>query len=134
MRKRCEGAACARASRAAAAPGTKDWSGHVVSGWKGQRIAVFEDQGVVLTVTAMLEPPEDEAAIFRRIVRDYLMPSIDGTGTGGEPARPDPALRKDLADVLARVQTEPVTLKGDHPDAVPSIAPKGQAHRPFGPR
>jgi len=119
---------------AAAAPGTKDWSGHVVSGWKGQRIAVFEDQGVVLTVTAMLEPPEDEAAIFRRIVRDYLMPSIDGTGTGGEPARPDPALRKDLADVLARVQTEPVTLKGDHPDAVPSIAPKGQAHRPFGPR
>src|SRR5262249_9504974 len=31
------------------------WTAHVANGWKGQRIAVFPDQGLVVTMTGCLE-------------------------------------------------------------------------------
>ncbi len=103
------------------------WVAHVASGWKGQRIAVFTNQAVVVTMTGVVEPPEDEAALFRRIVRDYVMPAVDGTGA--EHARPDASLRAPLASLLERIRTGPSPLR--HPPEarmVPSLAPKERHH------
>jgi CubicO group peptidase (beta-lactamase class C family)/predicted Ser/Thr protein kinase len=103
------------------------WVAHIAQGWKGQRIAVFPSQGVVVTMTGILEPPEDEAAIFRRIVRDYVMPAVDGTGA--VPAHPDASLRAPLASLLERIRTEPLPLKRTpEPRMVPSIEPKEHHH------
>ena len=108
------------------------WGAHVASGWKGQRIAVFPEEGVVVTMTGVLEAPEEEGEIFRRIVSDYVVPSIDGTGA--ELAHPDPAASHELADVLARIRTELlVRVKDLETRMVPSVAPK-EHHRAFRPR
>jgi hypothetical protein len=32
-----------------------NWTAHIASGWRGQRIAVFPHQGIVLTMTADIE-------------------------------------------------------------------------------
>jgi len=108
---------------------SRRWVARVSTGWKGQRIAVFADQGLVVTMTGLVEPPEDEAAIFRRVVRDYVAPSIEGTGA--EAAHPDPGLREPMAEALARVRSEPPPLKHEiEPRMVPSVAPK-ETHHPF---
>jgi CubicO group peptidase (beta-lactamase class C family) len=107
------------------------WLAHVAQGWKGQRIAVFAEQGVVVTMTGILEPPEDETAIFRRVIRDHVMPSIDGTGAA--PAHPDASLRAALEEVLERVRKAPLRLKQEpEPRMVPSIEPK-EVHHAFRP-
>jgi CubicO group peptidase (beta-lactamase class C family)/tRNA A-37 threonylcarbamoyl transferase component Bud32 len=112
------------------------WRAHVVTGWKGQRVAVFPERGIVVTMTGLLEPPEDEAAIFRRIVRDFVMPSVDGTGAA--PARPEPALRGPLEDALERTRAQPPAprvreLMQEHRDAIPSIEPRGRPHHALRP-
>jgi CubicO group peptidase (beta-lactamase class C family)/predicted Ser/Thr protein kinase len=107
------------------------WLGHVVTGWKGQRIAVFTDHNLVVTLTGEIEPPEDEAALFSRMIESYVIPAIEGTR--GTPARPDPALRDRLAAALARAHAlAPVAMDQLEPRMVPSIAPK-EKHRPFRP-
>jgi CubicO group peptidase (beta-lactamase class C family) len=111
---------------------TKAWVAHLAQGWKGQRLAVFVDQGIVVSMTAVIEPPEDESEIFRRIIGDYIAPSIEGAGT--EPPHPDPGLRGDLAAAVERLQPQPLVRTQDlEPRLVPSIEPlaRDRRHRPF---
>jgi CubicO group peptidase (beta-lactamase class C family) len=110
----------------APADGSHGWVGHVVSGWKGQRLAFFPAKGVVVVMTGALEPPEDEAAIFRRVVVDHVVPAVDHAGT------PDAAQRKALEEELAATRATPPRMTGVEPRMVPSIAPKG-THHPFRP-
>ena len=113
-----------------AAPGARSWVAHMSTGWKGQRIAVFPDQAIVVTMTGYLEPPEDEAVVFRRVVRDHVIPSLEGTGAA--PPRPDPAQRGPLRELLERARSGPMPANMvDHPDAVPSVRPKGKPHHRF---
>jgi CubicO group peptidase (beta-lactamase class C family)/aminoglycoside phosphotransferase (APT) family kinase protein len=103
------------------------WTGHVVQGARGQRIAVFVDAGVVVTMTAVIDPPEDEVDIFRRIVADYVVPSV--AGTGATPPHPNPSLRADLATALDALRTtSPVPAAAFDARMVPSIEPKGTHH------
>jgi CubicO group peptidase (beta-lactamase class C family)/predicted Ser/Thr protein kinase len=106
---------------------TGAWTAHLAQGWKGQRIAVFVDEGVVVTMTAVIEHPEDETDIFRRIIGDYVAPSIDGVGA--EPPHPDAGLRATLASTLERLRTEPLLRTDDlEPRLVPSVEPKERHH------
>ncbi|MGD0524549.1 MAG: protein kinase [Polyangiaceae bacterium] len=107
----------------------RSWLAHQSSGWKGQRIAVIPAQGLVVTMTGDIEPPLDEGDLFRRIMTEFVVASIEGTA--GEPAHPDASLREELAATLERVRKEPLPL--DHPleaRMVPSVEPKGK-HWPF---
>ena len=119
------------APEGAAKPKGHPWIAHVADGWKGQRIAVFPDQGVVVTMTAALEPPEDESAIFRRIVREDVMAAVDGTGAA--PARPDPNLRSALIAKLEAIRTAPASWKPPPEWMAPSVPPKDR-HRAFDPK
>ncbi len=110
----------------------RGWTAHVAQGWKGQRLAVFPERGVVVTMTGLIEPPEDEAAIFRRVVLDYVKPSVDGTGA--EPARPDAGQREPLAALLERIRAAPSPLAtAPEPRMVPSVSAK-ETHHAFSPR
>jgi CubicO group peptidase (beta-lactamase class C family) len=107
------------------------WVAHFAEGWKGQRIAVFPDPRVVVSMTGVIEPPEDDGAIFRRVVRDYVVPAVDGTGAS--PARPDPSLRAPLARKLEEVRKMAIPFKVP-PEArmVPTIEPH-ETHHAFRP-
>jgi hypothetical protein len=73
-------------------------------------------------MTGVVEPPDDEAVIFRRVMDDYVLPA-----TGGAP---DPGDRAALAAVLARVAEEPHLPARVEPRMVPSVKPK-ERHHPF---
>jgi CubicO group peptidase (beta-lactamase class C family) len=49
------------------------WSAHIASGWKGQRIAVFPEQKIVLTVTAMTEDGTEDK-MFGDIFNKFIIP------------------------------------------------------------
>jgi CubicO group peptidase (beta-lactamase class C family) len=102
------------------------WTSHVAVGWKGQRISVFPEKHVVVTMTALVED-EDEAAFYDRILESYVMPAVDA-GKG------DPGLRRELAERLEEARRVDVLgARPIEPRMVPTIAPK-ERHRPFGPR
>jgi CubicO group peptidase (beta-lactamase class C family) len=102
------------------------WVAHLAMGWKGQRIAVFPTQDVVITMTGDLEAPEHERALFARIVRDYVVPAVDGAL--GAPPHPDPSLREPLTRLLAQIRTEPWAKRSIEPRLTPSIEPKERHH------
>jgi CubicO group peptidase (beta-lactamase class C family) len=93
---------------------------HVAQGWKGQRIAVMRKQGLVVTMTGVIEPPADETMIFRLVMLDYILPSLAG--------HPDPAQRQALTDAIARVATLPLLPKTAESRMVPSASPKERHH------
>jgi CubicO group peptidase (beta-lactamase class C family) len=103
------------------------WTAHMAQGWKGQRIAVLRKPRLVVTMTAVIEPPGDETVIFRRVMNDYVLPAA--LGTRDAPPRPDPSLRAPLAEVLARVAKEPhLPQKGVESRMIPSAAAKERHH------
>jgi CubicO group peptidase (beta-lactamase class C family) len=107
----------------------RSWLGHVASGWKGQRLAVFAEQNIVVTMTGVIEAPEDETALFHRIVTDYVIRAVEGTRAS--PAMPDPALRERLAAAIDQAR-HLAAVHDLEPRMVPSVALK-QAHHGFKP-
>ena len=52
------------------------------NGWKGQRIAIQPDLGLVVTMTGCLDPERcDEQKIFSDIMSKYVIPAAEGPGT-----------------------------------------------------
>jgi serine/threonine-protein kinase len=101
------------------------WVGHAALGWKGQRIAVFPEAGVVVTMTGVIEPPDDETAIFARVIRDFVMPAVDAAPVGD--ALPSAALRDSLDRVRAAAPSpvkEPREAR-----LVPGVLPKEPPHQ-----
>ncbi|HUJ61807.1 MAG TPA: serine hydrolase [Kofleriaceae bacterium] len=96
------------------------WEAHLAHGWKGQRIVVIPEQGIVVTMTAYVEDGT-ESALIARIIEDFVEPAVV------HGARPDPAVAAELARVLAALPASP--LRGPpHPEPrmIPSIAHKGR--------
>ncbi len=107
------------------------WEAHVASGWKGQRIAVIPEKGIVVTMTGIVDD-EDEGVFFERIMEGYIVPSVDGAH--GTPAVPDARLRQPLAALLAEVRGGPLRVKTDvESRMIPSVASK-ERHHGFAPR
>ncbi len=71
------------------------WQAHVAIGWKGQRIAVFAAQKIVVTTTACIEDGTD-GEFFDQLVTRVLKPALAQGGT--KPTEPD-ALAERLAEV-----------------------------------
>ncbi|MEA2746098.1 MAG: hypothetical protein QOI41_241 [Myxococcales bacterium] len=104
------------------------WTAHAALGWKGQRIAVFPEQDLVVTMTALVEEG-DETAAFAGLVNKFLIPSV----AGDVPRTEDPAVRTALAARLAELRRGPSRiLASTEPRMVPTVAPKG-THRAWAP-
>jgi hypothetical protein len=96
------------------------WSALVANGWKGQRIAVFPDQRIVLTTTACIEDGS-EHAFFAELVTKVLKPSVEN----GANQTHDPG----LDDLVRRAQSGPSRFSDFIQfRMVPSKAPKATHH------
>jgi CubicO group peptidase (beta-lactamase class C family) len=100
------------------------WTAHEAHGWKGQRIAVFPEQDMVVTMTACIEDGT-ENELFGQLVTRVLAPSV---ARGGEHSPGDPGA---LAALLAEVRRGSPRF-GDFIEhrMVPAVAPKS-VHRRF---
>jgi CubicO group peptidase (beta-lactamase class C family) len=94
------------------------WQAHVAIGWKGQRIAVFPAQKIVVTMTACIEDSTD-GEFFDQLVTRVLKPAL-AKGGGTKPTEPD-ALAQRLAEVR---RTPPRYHDFIEYRMVPSVAPK----------
>ena len=100
------------------------WLTHAASGWKGQRIAVIPEQGMVVTMTALVES-EEEHAFFARLMRRFILPSV----------APSSGHDAELRALLAEVQRGPSRLPpGVERRMIPSAAPKERRRPYLGPR
>ncbi len=101
------------------------WYEHRADGWKGQRIAVFSDKKVVVTMTAVVED-NTEAALWNRVVNDFVIPAVDTAGAGQSPAA-----KAELQSAIASIARDKTVITSDY-RMVPSTTAK-QAPRPFRP-
>ncbi len=97
------------------------WVALVANGWKGQRIAIFPEQDIVLTMTAAIEDGT-EHELFSDLVTKVLKPSIEN-GSGATHTRA-------LDDLVASVQHAPRFADFIQFRMVPSKTPKSP-HHPF---
>ncbi|HEY8077592.1 MAG TPA: serine hydrolase [Labilithrix sp.] len=93
------------------------WVAHCALGWKGQVIAVFPEQDLVVTMTAAFEGGI-ENKVFDGIVEKWIVPAIAST---------TPAPSADLAPALEEVRRGPSRFAAtlEH-RMVPSASPKEQ--------
>ena len=104
--------------------GGRGWTALMANGWKGQRIAIFPRQKVVVTMTACIQDRTE--AVFNQIV------TLVARSLQADAAVPaDPAARARLNALLEEVRTRysPVCAGGEA-RMVPSVARKGK-HVPF---
>jgi CubicO group peptidase (beta-lactamase class C family) len=104
------------------------WTAHMASGWKGQRIAVFPDQELVVTMTGLIED-EEEHAFFSALVRQYVMPAV----AGDAPRAADPEAAAELAGALDEARRDPPRFgPRTEPRMIPSAGHK-EGRRPYAP-
>jgi CubicO group peptidase (beta-lactamase class C family) len=100
----------------------------VAVGWKGQRIAVFPAQDLVVTMTAVIEDA-DEEALFAKLMEKFVLPAV-ASETSLPPA---PELRARLAAHLAQVKEGPLRfLATTEWRMIPTVEPK-EVRRPYAP-
>jgi CubicO group peptidase (beta-lactamase class C family) len=98
------------------------WRAHVASGWKGQRIAVIPEQGMVVTMTGLIED-EEEHAFFARLMRRFIVPAV------APPSGSERELRE-LMEEVRRGSLKP----GIERRMIPSSAPKERRRPYLGPK
>jgi len=54
------------------APG---WVAHTANGWKGQRISIFLDQEVVVSMTALAEN-DTENGLYSTVIKRFVIPAV----------------------------------------------------------
>ncbi|HZS35849.1 MAG TPA: serine hydrolase [Polyangia bacterium] len=100
------------------APG---WRAHVANGWKGQRIAVVPEQGVVVTMTGCIEDGAEDR-VFATVMRRFVVPALGGGA--------HPELQSRLAQLIEEVRTGTSRIRpGVEPRMVPSIDHKERRKR-----
>jgi CubicO group peptidase (beta-lactamase class C family) len=99
-----------------------DWRLLVADGWRGQRIAINREHDFVVSMTGDILL-QDEAAVFRKVIADYVVPAIQRGSTADVQNQIDAALADVRAGTL-RTRSEPRMN--------PSVAAKEQA-KPFRP-
>jgi CubicO group peptidase (beta-lactamase class C family) len=99
--------------------GARGWNGLVASGWKGQRIAVFPRQKVIVTMTACLQ----DGAEHRMF--DQIIAFVAGSVHRDAPAPADPANQSRLNAWLEEVRASfSPACAGGEDRMVPSVARK----------
>ncbi len=86
------------------------------NGWKGQRLAINHDKQIVVSMTACIEG-DKEHELFARIMRDYVVPSMDPPSG---PKKTD-ALGNELLNLR---KTKPRYSSSMEERMIPSIEPK----------
>jgi CubicO group peptidase (beta-lactamase class C family) len=101
--------------------GGPGWTALLANGWKGQRIAVFPRQRVVVTMTACIQDGSE------RRVFDLLIARVVRAVRRDAPIAADPANRSKLNAMLEEVRLgfSPPCAGGDA-RMIPSIAPKAR--------
>jgi len=93
------------------------------NGWKGQRIAIQPEMGLVVTMTGCLEPEKfNEDAIFAELMSQYIIPAAEGPSTPSTPNSIDEILQK-INNGQARHNR---AMEGR---MIPSVRPKEKAIR-----
>ena len=97
------------------------WLGLYANGWKGQRIAIFPDQKIVLTMTACIEDGS-ERRVFEQVV------GLVARATRRNTPLPESAeARSRLAAVLDELRALPLaSCPGGGARMIPSISAKGK--------
>jgi CubicO group peptidase (beta-lactamase class C family) len=97
------------------------WLAHYAAGWKGQRIAVFPEQDLVVTMTGNMSDT-DNKELFGQLIRDYIRPAVR---TAGEPLPPQPEQNAALQELLEEVRLGQNRIAPDiEPRMLPQAAPK----------
>jgi CubicO group peptidase (beta-lactamase class C family) len=94
------------------------WVAHEAVGWKGQRILVFPEHELVVTMTGYFEHGADREVVAH-IIRDFIAPSAQGGPVAGSDV--DAMLDAVLAEVHRGRLRGPAHPQ---PRMVPSVAPK----------
>lgn len=91
-------------------------------GWKGQRLAINRDKQIVVSMTACIEG-DREHEFFAKIIRDYVVPSID--------PQSGPKKNNALGDALMKLRkSRPRYSSSMEERMIPSIEPK-ERRKPF---
>ncbi|MCH8843838.1 MAG: serine hydrolase [SAR324 cluster bacterium] len=103
------------------------WTGHTADGWLGQRITVFPAQGIVVTMTALIDDGS-EHPIFTKIITRFLKQAVrDPFPDDGDLAE----VKRKLRSAMDIVRNAPSRIRPNtERRMVPSVNPKEQ-HRPF---
>ena len=52
------------------------WNELQANGWKGQRISIFPDKQIVVTMTAIIDDGSEDAT-YERIINGFIIPSVE---------------------------------------------------------
>jgi CubicO group peptidase (beta-lactamase class C family) len=102
------------------------WRAHEANGWRGQRILVFPDQDVVVTMTGDMTDPEEKTMTVRP-VSAYVIPSVEHGSSGR--TEPLPEIKAEMARVLDEVHRAPSRAPAAaEPRMIPTVARKSVHH------
>jgi CubicO group peptidase (beta-lactamase class C family) len=104
------------------------WVGHTANGWKGQRITVVPDKGVVVTMTGIIEDGTEDR-FYGDLFNRFIIPAV---GTRAAASAPMNDLKARLATALSDIWTSKTAI-GPNAEArmIPSATPK-ERHKEFG--
>lgn len=80
----------------------------MANGWKGQRISVFPDQKLVVTLTGVIESGADP--FYDKLISEYVLDSIKG-----ESLNDHPGSFGDLLVALGKMREKPLGLESVEP-------------------
>jgi len=80
----------------------------MANGWKGQRISIFPDLGLVVTLTGVIE--SDEAGFYDQLISDHVLYATRGTSL-----REDAAALDELQATLAKMREKRLALESFEP-------------------
>jgi CubicO group peptidase (beta-lactamase class C family) len=91
----------------------------MANGWKGQRISIFPELGLVVTLTGVIESGESE--FFEQLVSEHVLDSIRGESLKG-----NAAAFGDLQLALGRMRRKDLRLESVEPRMRPEEKNKGR--------
>jgi CubicO group peptidase (beta-lactamase class C family) len=98
------------------------WTAHIANGWKGQRIAVFPEQKIVVTMTAIIEDGGEEERVVNDVIGQFVIHLLEGSPSRGAKA--------ELKSAMREVSTSQRIPAGAENRMLPSVAVK-EPHHPF---
>lgn len=103
------------------APG--GWSSHIAAGHRGQRIMIFPEKGLVVTMTSLFKNDAEVAPVIHKLFREFIGPAVEK-----RPERPASQVR--LQEVLKGIRSENRIPKDEERRMIPSEQAY-EKHRPF---
>jgi CubicO group peptidase (beta-lactamase class C family) len=104
----------------------KDWTSFGAIGWKGQRIDVFPEQKMVITMTAIINDGS-ENRVFSNLIHSYVMHLTEPLPSGSDVA----LIKANLKRELEAIRTAPSRIvPGTELRMIPTVSNK-ERHTPF---